>query len=246
MNRVLVVQSYRDAGVPAWIRRCTGSVKHWAAEAGFAYRYEGDALLERVPAWYRDKVGARMPILADLARLKWMRSLLHEGAAEVTVWLDADTLIFAPERFSWQPPARCQFGLEFWLQADAQKPGWRTYRNVHNAFCAFHRDSATLPFLIETMQTLVERVDPAHLAPQFVGPKLLTSLHNTVGFELEPRIGAVSPLLGQAVIAADEAALAGYRRGIEAELAGANLCASLAGEMDHDRLVEALLARRRL
>ncbi len=243
MNRVQVVQSFREVHVPPWIEQCLESVQHWAAEAGFAYRFEGDALLARAPAWYRDKVGSRTPIVADLARLEWMHSLLQAGDADVALWLDADTLIFAPDRFAWTPPARCQFGLEAWWQADARNANGRVYRNVHNAFCAFHRDSAVLPFLIETVKVLMERVDAAHLAPQFVGPKLLTSLHNTLGFDLEPRVGAVSPRLANAIMAADEAALTRYREACGVELTGANLCASLADEIPHAALVDALLSR---
>ena len=71
-----------------------GSVRAWAELQGYDYQFVGDELFERVPDWYRDKVGERTPILADLARLRWMKHALTQ--VEHVVWLDADTLVFRP------------------------------------------------------------------------------------------------------------------------------------------------------
>ena len=81
-------------------------------------------------------------------------------------------------------------------------------------------------------------MDAQYIAPQFVGPKLLTSLNNTVGFHLEPRIGALSPVLQQAIVANDQLVLDLYRRKLPQDLSGANLCLSL---VQDDNFMQQLL-----
>ncbi len=201
------------------------SVRAWADMQGYAYRFQGDALFDMLPDWYRSKVGQRLPVLADLARLLWISRCLTEREAEWVVWVDADVLVFAPEQLSLAPQTSCFFGRELWVQED--KGRVRTYRNVHNAWCGFRQDCVVLPFLIEAVQRLVQRVDPERIAPQFVGPKLLTSLHNLVGFELDERVGALSPLVAGELVRKPGPGLESLRRELLQPLAAANLCASL-------------------
>ena len=50
---------------------------------------------------------------------------------------------------------------------------------------------------------MIARVDPNHIAPKMVGPKLLKVLHNLAHFDLEPQAGAMSPLLLKAIRESD-------------------------------------------
>ena len=252
MDRVLILQSYRDGEVPAWVSRCLSSVKAWAIEQGYAYSYEGDVLFERLPGWYVAKVDGRKPIAADLARLLWIQEMLLTEDYDVVAWIDADVYVLAPQLFEVNPQTSCIFGYEYWLDDYHKAPGFRIHKNVHNAYCAFRPSCAVLPFLIEAVQRMVQRVDPAHIAPQFVGPKLLTSLHNIVGFELEHGFGAMSPQLAMALtVEADGGAAANevkrrldtYRSKLPKAIAAVNLCASLAGKRhvaDMDDLLDVL------
>ena len=223
------------------------SVRGWAAHCGYEYALCGDDLFDRLPGWYADKTAGRLPIAADLARLLWISEQLQQGAADVVAWLDVDVFIMAPSHFRVAPQSSCIFGYEHWLQESDKKPFFKIRRNVHNAYCAFRRDCAILPFLIEAVQRMVRRVDPAFLAPQFVGPKLLTSLHNIVGFETDPALGAISPLLAKALLAefdgtatpADQRMLAQFRAACPVPLLGANLCASLLNSKESDTNVPA-------
>lgn len=52
-----------------------------------------------------------------------------------------------------------------------------------------------LGFLAYLFDSVIERADAAHVAPQMVGPKLLTALNNLAQFKLVPDAGAVSPKL---------------------------------------------------
>ena len=230
MSRIKVLQSFRQDDVPAWIVDCLRSVRTWAEYHDLDYRFAGDELFDRVPDWYLSKVGNKLPVASDLARLEWMRAELSIGACDIAVWLDADTYVFRPEKLSLTVTGDCSFGREYWVQHD-KRGRLKTYRNVHNAYCAFRKGSTTLPFLIDTILRLVRRVDPRHISPQFVGPKLLTSLHNTVGFEIDERFGAISPLLAAQIISGDEP---------HEILCAANLSYSLEQELDHAALIKRL------
>ncbi len=251
MQQVLVLQSFHESAVTGWIGECVDSVRQWCEAQGYAYKFQGDTLFDLLPPWYRDKVGARTPIAADLARLMWIRDELAQAQHELVAWLDADMLVLQPAQLQLTAATSCVFGQEFWVQQKGvQQKGARYYvrKNVHNAYCAFRPHCPVLPFLIEAVQRMVRRVDAAHMAPQFVGPKLLTHLHNTVGFELDARFGALSPELISALLQGDTAPYEQMLAQMPSPLMAANLCASLQDPADADtskamqKLIERLLA----
>ena len=181
-RRVTILQSYAPTRMNGWLNMSVSSVQDWALHWGYQHQFIGDELFDMVPAWYRDKVGTRFPITADLARLVWVQATLQREDVDVAVWLDADVFVFAPQHWQVDLYGRdCVFGYEYWLQPGPRGRGPKVHKNVHNAYCAFAQDSSTLPFLIDTVTRLVDNVDAKYLAPQFVGPKLLTSLHNYGG-----------------------------------------------------------------
>lgn len=196
----------------------------WCRQQAYDYRFKGDELFETLPDWYWHKVGQRRPIAADLARLLWVRDELARGQFEVVVWVDIDVFVIEPAHLQVAPRSSCIFGYEHWLQPKPDGRGFQVRKNVHNAFCAFTPDCPILAFLIEAILRMVRRVDADFLAPQFAGPKLLTSLHNIVGFELEPGVGAISPTLREALLQNDTRLI---NQGMPERLLAANLCASL-------------------
>ncbi len=231
---VVILQSYRGDGVTGWLARCRSSVESWADQRGYTYRFIGDELFDWVPSWYMSKISGRLPIASDLGRLHWIASVLED--ADAAVWMDIDTLVFAPSCFDVGEFDDALFGLEYWLQLSDAKP--RVYRNVHNAFCGFTRGSATLPFLIQTVERLVERVDEEHIPPQFVGPKLLTGLHSIVQFPLNASAGAISPLLERLILEPADT-LDWYLDQLSEPVCAANLCMSLDG--DRSELIDRLI-----
>jgi len=206
-------------------------VEAWSKDHGFAYQLFDDSFFEVLPDWYRQKLKGRGPILADLARVLHIRAALDAGADRV-IWCDADTLIIDE---SWQPSvtAHSRFGEEHWLQRD--KSGrLEIRRQPHNAFMIFLQASPVLDFLIHTIESMIARVDPDHIAPQMVGPKLLKVLHNLAQFDLEPEAGASSPLLLKA-IRQDNAEIVKFFLKRSGHLPKClNLCASLIEEADLD------------
>jgi hypothetical protein len=71
--KTVVYQSFRNDTVRGPIARCVATVEAWAGARGFAYRFLGDELFERVPDWFRARVGGNRLPMSDLARLKVAR-----------------------------------------------------------------------------------------------------------------------------------------------------------------------------
>ena len=239
MIPITILQS--AAGVrPDWVSRCMTSVAGWSQRQGYAYQYIGDELFDWVRRDLRTKLGERTPILADLARLRWIESELAARGGLV-VWIDADTLVLDP---FWRVPdsEHTFFGEECWVQPTAEG-SWRAYQSPHNAFMGFTAASPVLGFLAYLSESIIERADTAHIAPQMVGPKLLKALNNLAQFPLMPEAGAVSPeLLAEWVGEAGPAA-ACYGRTTRVPLALVNLCSSLTQTGEAVQRVEQFLAR---
>ena len=265
MTKTLVLQSaqFRRA---QWLDTCLVSVESWAAQANYTYRFIGDELFDQVPEWYMHKVAGRMPIASDLGRLLWIKNLLDQGEADTVVWLDADVLVFAPSKLKVAPVSSCVFGQELWIQKNLPKSHpkdgeklqrqngtWQVRKNVHNALAAFRKGCPVLPFLIEVIQRMMHRVDANFIAPQMMGPKLLSNLHNLADFELMPSVGALSPevilnLAGKQAkheetsVENSQGAGQGALQALLAKqtepLLAANLCSSLLGELSPDTQVQ--------
>jgi hypothetical protein len=222
----LIFQSWRGDGGPPWVQRCLRSVAAWAGDHGYAYRRYGDELFDHLPAWYRERALGRPMIAADLARLLVARELLAAREAERVVWLDADVLLWAPERLEL-PDVSHAMGREVWIQRD-ERGRLRAHRKVHNALCLFRQDNPALDYLIHAATSIVGRYQ-GELPPTVVGPRLLGALHNLVPFPLVDSVGSLGPLVLRDVLAGGGAAWDLLTERSPAPLAGANLCASMVG-----------------
>ena len=207
------------------------SVGQWAESNGFEHVCYGDEFFDVLPTWYRQKLEGRGPILADLARLIHARSALHNGY-EAVVWCDSDTLVIDSE---WQPttPTHSIFGHELWLQRD--KAGRLEIRKQpHNAYFMFSASNPVLDFLIHTVESIIHRADPEHIAPQMVGPKLLKALNAFANFDLEYSAGAVSPVLLDALDAGQSEITSYFKEAQKCAPKLMNLCASTTGSHSLD------------
>lgn len=202
------------------------SARNWSDKSGFEYRFYGDEIFDLVPDWYQHKAGKYLQISTDLGRLVLARKLLNEGVDRV-IWLDADVLIFDPGRFAINLNQGCAFGREVWVQksADGQL---KAYKNVHNAICCFCQDTTFLDFYVDACLNILKRSEGG-LPPQIVGTKLLTALHNIVGFQLVDSIGMASPLVLNDIASGTNNAIDLLRKTSTSPLYAANLCGSLAG-----------------
>lgn len=233
MSSTLLIQSYKDGPRPLWIERCLESVQQLCATRQWHYLFIGDELFKPLPRDFVFKVGNRGPILSDLGRLLACKEALHEY--DQVIWLDADTLIFNPQAFTL-PKGQFGFGQERWLQPASSKKGsppnytkWTIYRSACNALCYFERENPFLDFYIYTCQSIIRRVEPDRIAPQMIGPKLLTALHSIAQLPLTTSIGSASPHLIVDLSLDEGEALNKHRQDVlngEPE-AGLNLCHSL-------------------
>lgn len=237
MTAVPIVYQSARACRPEWMDRCLRSVEAWAACQGFGYTFVGDELFDLLPAEYREKVNDRPPILADLARLILMENHLREHGG-TAVWVDADTLCIDD---AWRPDLDPVggFGREAWVQSD-ERGRWRCFTTPHNGFVTFAAGSPVLPFLRHLTESMISRADPAHIAPQMVGPKLLKALHSLADFTLYPQAGALSPALLKEVTTAPGEAIACWQQAGQEVPAMVNLCASLVADDDAEAAVMAL------
>ena len=153
-----------------------------------------------------------------------------------------------PTHWSWTPDwcvpdsTHTFFGEECWVQLTAEG-AWRAYHSPHNAFMGFAAASPVLGFLAYLSESIIERADAAHIAPQMVGPKLLKALNNLAQFTLVPEAGAVSPDLLAEWVGDAGPATACYEQAARVPLALVNLCSSLTHSEEAVYQVEHFLAR---
>jgi len=197
-----------------------------------------------VPAWLLEKTRGQKVIATDLARLRVLQQALQEGYKTV-IWLDADFLVFDPARFVL-PDADFAVGREVWVQHDRDGK-LKVYRKVHNAFLMFRAGNPFLDFYVDTARRLLSRNQGA-MSPQYIGPKLLTALHNVALLPVLESAGMLSPPVCRDIIRGGGAALDLFMENSTQPVAAANLCVSSCdkGELtagDMERLVDVLPGR---
>lgn len=238
MSHTLVLQSYRAGPWPEVIGTCIDSARDWAGRRGYRYEFVGDEIIDLLPPLYRERCFGRWPVMTDLARLLLMRLRLNAGA-ERAIWIDADVLVFAPDRLVLDPRHDHTVGREIWVSRDTAGR-WRVRRHVHNAVLYFKAGAPALDFLIYATRSVVERLErPA--SPQIAGPKLLSTLHNLVAFPVLETAGMLSPGVLADLIAGDGPALRRQVQAQRAPMAAVNLCHSLLGTMVDGVSVDAAL-----
>jgi hypothetical protein len=120
----------------------------------------------------------------------------------------------------------------------------KSYKKVHNAFLMFRKGNSFLDFYADTAQRLLTQ-NKGSMPPQFIGPKLLTALHNVANLPVLETAGMLSPMVVRDILAGEGPALDLFVKHSPEPVAAANLCGSsceggeLAGE-EMDGLVEAL------
>jgi hypothetical protein len=243
MSRTLVVQSHRSPLPYAWIESCLHSVRDWCVLNDYEYRFVGDELFEAVPVALLEKTRKQRVIATDLARLLMLQSSLEEGYDRV-VWLDADTLIFEPAEFIL-PEQPAAVGREVWVQHD-RNGRLKVYKKVHNAFLMFRRGNNLLGFYSETAARLLADNQGA-MPPQFIGPKLLTALHNVAILPVLESAGMLSPVVVRDLLQGGGPALDLFTEHSVKSIAAANLCISSCdsnqlSDQDVMRVIDLLLA----
>lgn len=238
MRSTLVIQSHRSPLPYRWIERCLESVRDWCAIRGYEYRFTGDELFDCLPASIAAKPQVQTVIATDLARLLTLQDALNRGY-ETVVWMDADFLIFDPSRFSL-PDQPYAVGREVWVQHD-RNGRLKSYKKIHNAFLMFLQGNSFLDFYADTAERLL-RLNKGTVPPQFIGPKLLTALHNVARLPVLESAGMLSPMVIRDILAGGGSALDLFVQDSPQPIAAANLCVSSCDRDEvSDREMECLI-----
>ena len=222
MSSTLVIQSHRSPLPYPWLDHCLESVRLWCEINEFEYQYVNDELFESTPEDLQEKLQTQKVIASDLARLHALQEALNKGYRTV-VWLDADFLIFYPEHFVL-PDENYAVGREVWVQNDDQGK-LKVYKKVHNALLMFRQGNSFLDFYRETAEKLL-RQNEGSMPPQFIGPKLLTALHNVARLTVMESAGMLSPMVIKDIVRGGGEALQCFVKRSPNAIAGANLCIS--------------------
>jgi hypothetical protein len=242
MRRTLVIQSHRDPLPFDWLRLCLNSVANWAQANHYDYRFFGDEIFDLVDPVLIEKVGPQIVIASDLARLRCLQKGLADGY-DCVVWCDADFLVFHPQNFLL-PDSDFALGREVWVQSD-EAGKLRVFTKVHNAFLMFRRGNHFLDFYCDTAERLL-RLNQGGMPPQFIGPKLLSALHNIAQCPVMESAGMLSPLVMKDLLVGQGKALQMFQEKSPLVPAGANLSSSLSrreglGEAEMKTVINRLL-----
>ncbi|MFK8032061.1 MAG: hypothetical protein AB8G18_17655 [Gammaproteobacteria bacterium] len=222
--RTVVIQSHRQPLPYDWLHPCIESVRHWAAAQGYEYMWLGDELFDGLNDTQRRHTQRQPVVASDLGRLQHLNNELARGADRV-VWCDADTLVINPGTLELTETG-CALGREIWIQPGTTIDGTpKVYSKVHNAFMVFCQDDSFLPFYLDTASRLLQR----HKGPyvdQFIGPKLLTALHNIAQLRVMENAGVLSPGVVTDLNGGGGVFLDAYCRRLQRVPAALNLCAS--------------------
>lgn len=222
MSDTLVIQSHKSPLPYPWLSHCLDSVQHWCGLNQYDYRFMGDELFELMPHSLLEKTEKQKVIATDLARLLVLKEAQKSGY-ETVIWLDADFFIFRPDEFII-PNVPYAVGREIWVQNDKQGR-LKVYKKVHNAFLMFRQGNSFLDFYIETAQRLLT-LNTGTMPAQFIGPKLLTALHNVALLPVLESAGMLSPMVIKDLLRGEGTALSLFKKQISNNMAAANLCAS--------------------
>ena len=222
MQDTVVIQSHRSPLPYSWISVCLETVRDWADRNNYAYQWLGDDLFAHVPDAILEKTRDQRVIATDIARLSVLARAL-ENTYRGAVWLDADFLIFDPDNFEL-PGIPYAVGREVWVQQDARQ-NLKVYKKVHNAFLMFRRENSFLDFYRDAAERMIY-MNHGSMPPQFVGPKLLTAIHNTVHLPVFEKAAMLSPLVVLDLLKGGGRALDLFNARSGEPPAGANLCSS--------------------
>jgi len=241
LKQTLVIQSHRTPLPFAWLQECIDSVQTWAADSRFDYQWLSDEIFDSLDSELIEKTETQKVIASDLARLKAIQQALAKSYQRV-VWCDADFLIFNAQQFIL-PESSFALGREVWIQEDNNQK-LRAYSKVHNAFLMFCQGNHFLDYYTASAEQLL-RANQGRMPPQFIGPKLLTALHNMIECPIMETAGMLSPLVIRDILAGDGKALRLFKQKSPSFPAGANLCSSVTasegfGEVEMQCLIKKL------
>jgi hypothetical protein len=238
----IVIQTFRNHTIPAWIQRCLDSVKKWAALHEHDYSLAGDEFYDLCGPEYLGRASKNPQAITNLARLVATRQQLAAGYQRV-IWMDADVFVFDPAKLVFDFPAEWlttgyAYGREVWLFRNPAGVTHVTPPRAHNAATFFTQGAIDLDMLI----TLIRHIDAKRqiVSNYQIGVSLLRGLQYSLMFPTFSHVGVFSPALLRALAERDEKVLRFYGRACRYQTCAANLGLSLQDEVTEDVLWRAM------
>ncbi|MEB3177533.1 MAG: hypothetical protein VKL59_00595 [Nostocaceae cyanobacterium] len=245
--KTIVYQSYQGNETPAWLETCMQTVKDWTELKGFDYQRQ-DNFFAYVPEWYIDKAQGKINVIADLARLEISRKFLKEGY-EQTIWMDADVVVFAPEKLNIDTIEEYLVCREVWLDTeDGKNFGEGTLfcqEKVTNSLVYFTQKNRFLDFYIYATESIVKN-QTGRLSRLAVSTKFLSRLDEIMALPVFPNMGLFSPILMHAIVEEQNEIIKLYAKALKSPIYATNLCFSFRnqfhkGIMVNDELFEQVI-----
>ncbi len=234
--RTLIVQSYRTSDVAPWITDCLRSVRSWAAGLGYAYEFLDDSFFDYAPVWVRKRCGSQILPITDVARLYLLRDRLRVSWDRV-VWIDADVLVFAPEKFVLQD---APYGLCFELWSRTAANGEPEFGEaINNAVLQMTPQQPLLDFLIFASEEVLRTRAQEQINTVVVGTRLLSALGSVMPLRVLQNVGLFTPQLVRDIAAGGSELLARWAIRFGRPIGAANLCASMQGRQFSGARVDA-------
>lgn len=235
--KTIVYQSYQGNDIPSWLSICMQTVKDWSEIQGYHYQRE-DNFSDYVPDWYLDKAQGKINVIADLARLEIARKFLDSGY-DRTIWIDADVVIFAPDRLIIEPSEDYLLCREVWL--DTEDDNWGAgnlfcIQKVTNSLVYFTKNNSFLDFYIYATKSILEK-QTGKLSRLAVSTKFLSNLYEIIELPLFQNMGLFSPLLMHGIVEDRSEILQVYAKALTAPIYAANLCLSFRNQSHQGILV---------
>jgi len=233
--KTIVYQSFRTENVPAWIDACMTTVRAWAQQKEFSYRFFDDRFFELVPAEIRPRASEHKCLLTDYARQVAARELLAEGY-DRAIWVDADVVIFDAEKFTIDITSGHAFCREVWL--DRVYLGFPQFQlTVNNSVCVFCRGETFITPYLEAAYKILAGSTP--LTPFSIGTQWLLGQYQRAAFPLITSVGILDPEMVSRYLANDGSYLRPYLRFQTSPVYAINLCHSKSA---HDAATDQKLA----
>lgn len=225
--KTIVYQSYRGDETPAWLEKCMQTVKDWAEIRGFHYQREDD-FFNYVPDWYKDKAQGKINVIADLARLEIAKKFLEQGYDQ-TIWIDADVVVFDPDKLTIDITEDYLLCREVWLDTEDDKNlGYGSLfciKKVTNSLVFFTKNNSFLDFYIYACKSIMKN-NTGRLSRLAFSTKFLTNLYEIMELPLFPNMGLFSPILMHGIVEDQTAITQLYTESLESPVYAANLCLS--------------------
>lgn len=224
----VVLQSFRTHDVPPWLPACLHSVRGWAQQQGWQWRFMDDAFFGLAPDWARQRCAGNLYALTDLCRLLWAERTLAEGAGCV-VWADADVLVFEPQRLRWPAGQGHGFARELFLPVDGQGRTGPPQHGINNALMGFEAGDPVLADYRAACEQALRSAPAGPLPRTALGPALLAALGRARPLQVIEGVGLFTLAQMQAIAqgpgqADGQALLAATLHHSHTAPAAANLC----------------------